>query len=224
MSWEGLERQDWHLWILAIPLMLFLGINLLSFMFPNVFWSRGEMALSTPQRAFFGFCVLLALALVYMLQRQATIRRLKRDLCKARSVAVEAEEAAILQAFASLPEVSQFRDLLAMEFRRAMQSNVRLAVVLLDVPNASRVTLGGIANFLRNLLRQGEKLYRVSGSAFGLILPGMQPKDAAAFAAQSEDRLGLHFTDFRVASTVIVYPEEAGGLAEFESLLRTVVH
>ena len=31
LSWEALERQDWHLWIPAILLVLVLGVSLLSF-------------------------------------------------------------------------------------------------------------------------------------------------------------------------------------------------
>ena len=60
-NWESLERQDWHLWILAVLLMFVLGVSLLSFMFPSVFWMGRETHLGAPERAFFGFCVLLAL-------------------------------------------------------------------------------------------------------------------------------------------------------------------
>ena len=89
LSWEALERQDWHLWILAVLLMFVLGVSLVSFMFPSAFWFREQLAMQAPQRAFLGFCVLLALVLVYMLQRQATVRRLKRQLFEARGRELE---------------------------------------------------------------------------------------------------------------------------------------
>ncbi len=125
-SWEALDRQDWHLWILAILLMFVLGVSLLSFMFPTAFWFREELALRAPQRAFLGFCVLLGLALVYMLQRQATVRRLRRQLFEARAAVVDAERKAAVQTFLNLPGMSQFRDAVAMEYRRASASSASL--------------------------------------------------------------------------------------------------
>ncbi len=82
------ERQDWHLWVQAKLLLFVLGVSLLSFMFPAAFWFEKELPVRGPQRAFLGFCFLLALVLVYMLQRQAAVRRLKRQLFEARLAAI----------------------------------------------------------------------------------------------------------------------------------------
>ena len=97
-SWERLERLDWHLWMLAILLIFVLGISLLSFMFPSTFWFGEELPVQRPQRAFFGFCVLLALVLVYLLQRQATIRRLKRQLFRSQAETIAARREAAIRA------------------------------------------------------------------------------------------------------------------------------
>src|SRR3989304_4821077 len=117
-DWETVERLDWHLWILAILLIFVLGISLLSFMFPGAFWVEREPVPQTTQRAFVGFCVLLALILVYLLQRQATVRRLKSQLFEAQAAAAAAEQDAASQTFLALPGLTQFRDALAMEYRR----------------------------------------------------------------------------------------------------------
>jgi hypothetical protein len=37
------------------------------------------------EQAFFGFCVLLVLILLYLFQKQANVRRLKRDLVEAQA-------------------------------------------------------------------------------------------------------------------------------------------
>ena len=87
LDWETIERLDWHLWILATLLIFVLGVSLLSFMFPTTFWMQQEPARDRSQQAFFGFCVLLALVLVYLLQRQAMVRQLKRQLYDARTAA-----------------------------------------------------------------------------------------------------------------------------------------
>ena len=114
LKWGTLERLDWHLWVLAILLIFVLGISLLTFMFPSVFWLGEQQSSPTSQRAFVGFSVLLALVLVYLLQRQATVRRLKRQLFEAQATAVAAERRAAIQSFQTLPGTGQFRDALAL--------------------------------------------------------------------------------------------------------------
>jgi GGDEF domain-containing protein len=223
MDWESLERQDWHLWILAVLLMFVLGVSLLSFMFPSVFWLNQGEAAATPERAFFGFCLLLALTLVYMLQRQAAVRRLKRSLYEAQGAASRAEQKLHLISLTSLPEVSQFRDSLAMEYRRASHAGDHLAVILMDLTAASEEDLGRIAHLLHGMLRPHETLFRVAARRLGIILPTMRPADASSFATQLTNQLRCLLPGEEVSSTVIVYPEQAGSLAELEGRLRTLV-
>ena len=222
-NWENLERQDWHLWIMAVLLLFILGISLLSFMFPSVFWLGRETSVAAPQRAFFGFCVLLGLTLVYMMQRQATIRRLRRSLYLAEVAATEAEQEVRLISLTSLPEVSQFRDSLAMEYRRASHAGDHLAVILFDLPGASTQRLGQAVHLLRQTLRPHEALFRISSQRFGLILPAMRSAEAAAFAAQLADRVRQALPGEEISSTVIVYPEQVGTLTELEGRVRALV-
>jgi len=204
--------------MLAILLIFVLGVSLLSFMFPSTFWFGEELAVARPQRAFFGFCVLLALVLVYLLQRQATIRRLKRQLFRSQAEAVEARRETAIRSFQTLPGMSQFRDTLAMEFRRASASNANLAVLSLIASNPTLEKLGQICNLLRALLRQGESLYRLSDTGIGLILPGLQLNTAASFVAQAEGLLGLPKGELGVR--MAAYPDHAESLAELEQQLR----
>jgi len=222
-DWESLERQDWHLWILAVLLMFVLGVSLLSFMFPSVFWLSPGQTGPTPERAFFGFCLLLALTLVYMLQRQAAVRRLKRSLYQAQVAAIAAEEKLHLISLTALPEVSQFRDSLAMEYRRASHAGDHLAVILVDLPAASEEDMGRTAHLLHGMLRPHEALFRVTARRLGIILPAMRPADASLFATQLTDQLRRLLPREDVSSTVIVYPEQAGSLTELEGRLRTLV-
>jgi len=217
-SWEKLERLDWHLWMLAILLIFVLGVSLLSFMFPSTFWLGEQLPLQGPQRAFFGFCVLLGLVLVYLLQRQATIRRLKRRLFQSQTETITARREAAIHSFQTLPGMSQFRDTLAMEFRRASASHANLAVLMIMASNATREKLGEISNVLRALLRQGESLYRLSDTGIGIILPGLELNKAASFIAQAESFLGLPKGALEV--TLTAYPDHAGSLTELEQRLR----
>lgn len=222
-NWQALERQDWHLWILAILLMLVMAVSLLIFMFPSVFWAQEQPAGHTPQRAFFGFCLLFALALVYMLQRQATVRRLRRSLYEAQAAAVAAEKEANLRGFEALPKVAQFHDSLAMEYLRASHTKGHLAVLLLQAANATLEDMGHVSGLLRGILRPGEALFRISGNALGAILPGTPPEAAAAFGTLVQDRAGSLRAEMPVSVTVGTYPEEIATVSEFERLLRDVV-
>ena len=80
VSWEGVDKLDWQLWVVAIALIFLLGAGVLSFMVPSVFWFGETLLLKAPQRAFYGFCVLLGLTLVYLLQIRMRLSTLRTAL------------------------------------------------------------------------------------------------------------------------------------------------
>jgi GGDEF domain-containing protein len=217
-SWETLDRQDWQLWILAIVLIVVFAGSLLVFMFPTVFWSVEGTEAVTPKRAFFGLCVLLVLTLAYLLQKQAKLRQLKRELVAAQTALAKAEREAAIESFKNLPSMSQFRDTLAMEFRRASTSGDDMAVLLFNASSISLEELGRMTHLLRSMLRQGETQYRISDKAIGVILPGMKLSNGASFAAQLEALSGVTRRDLEV--TITAYPEDVSSLAELERKLR----
>ena len=222
-SWIELERQDWHLWTLAMLLMFVLGISLLSFMFPSAYWFGSELAVKAPNRAFIGFCVLLALSLVYLLQRQSAMRRLKRQLFEARQAVTDAELRADLEAFLALPGVNQFRDGLAMDYRRATVAGAQLAVVLFHARTPSRESMGHLTSAVRLMLRRGETIARISDTSLGVILPGMAVSDATSFAFRVEEHVNAQDPEIDLLPIVTGYPQEAASLSELERPLRSLI-
>ena len=218
MSWEKLDRMDWQLWLLATLLIFVLGAGMLTFIFPSVFWLKEGLGVTAPERAFFGFCVLLALVLVYLVQKQAKVRQLRRELFDAQADLALAEREGAIQSFQTLPNVNQFRDALAMEYRRASTSGAHMSVVLFTAPSAPLETLGRMTRTMRALLRQGETLYRTSDQAVGVILPGMNLSSVASFAAQVGSLSRLSQKELEV--NITAYPEEASSLAALEANLR----
>lgn len=220
MNWEEADRLDWHLWILSFLLISVLGVSLLSFMFPSAFWmwTADGVAMNSSQRAFFGFCTMLGLTLIYLLQRQATVRRLKRQLFAAQVLVASSERTAAAEAFRNLPDTDQFRDTLAMEFRRAGSAGSSLAGVLMAAPNAGPEALGTLARKVRQSLRRGESMYRISNHALAIILPNMDLVDARAFAGQVEQSMNPGGVAFE--SRITAYPEEVDTLSELEIRLR----
>jgi GGDEF domain-containing protein len=220
-TWESLERQDWHLWILAGILLLVLGGSLVAFMFPAAFWFAQELPLRAAPRAVGGFCVLMLLAFAYMVQRQTTVRSLRRQLYVALMAAAETERQRFESVVETLPGLSQFRDSLAMEYRRASTSGAPLSVALLDLPCSTAEERGRAAEMIRYLLRSGEGLFSLPGELFGLILPNMAVHHANGFASQAVVKLTAAFPALQVNTTVNTYPDQAGSLSELESVLRS---
>jgi len=216
-QWQELERRDWQLWLLAIFLLVILGFGLLTFMFPSAFWANSDPA-SLPQKAFVGFSALYGLAIVYMLQRQAEIRRLRQQLFDAQAAIAEAEHTATEQMLRALPDSGPFRDALAMEYRRASSSGHALTAVVLALPRERKQDVGRLARHLCSAIRPGESLYRITDSAFGLILPKMDPRDVAAVIARAQSASGV--PEGLLETNIVSYPMEAGSLSEMEKRLR----
>lgn len=218
MDWETVDRLDWHLWILSILLIFVLGISLLSFMFPSVFWTAENNLLDSSQRAFFGFCTLMGLTLIYLLQRQATVRQLRRRLYSAQAALTETRRRADEEAFTNLPGTDQFRDALAMEYRRASKSQQPLGAAVISFPRNSLALAGRLAKHLGATLRTGESMYRISDCGLGVILPRMASNEVAALMAQMEraSEMPSGLMDVQVVS----YPNDAASLAEMEAKLR----
>ncbi len=219
--WQAADRQDWHLWVLAFLLMFVLGVSLLGFMFPSAFWHGEDFALKAPHRAFLGFCVLLGLALVYMLQRQREVRRLKDELFRALAAAAEAERKAYLLAFSSQPGMNQFQDSLSMDFKRASAAGTKLATTLFDLGSRTPEEMGRIITQLRGMLRRGESLFRLSNTTLGAIFPDMSPADANSFACQAQESLRVSFPSLTINATTTCYPQEVGSYSEMQAALKS---
>jgi hypothetical protein len=217
-SFESVERQDWHLWLLSTLMIFLLGVSLLSFMFPTVFWSQDGFVLQAPQRAFAGFCVLLMLLLTYLAQRQSTVRRLRRQVFEARAMVLELERHGKLLMFQALPGSSQFEDMLAMEYRRAATSNTPLAVVLLPFPKTIIEQVGRAASLIHPMLRKGEHLFRLSDRELATIHPGMSSAAATDF---SQHLNRLIATETAMPEPVVVsYPEGVASLSGIKREIR----
>lgn len=220
LTWDELDRIDWHLWVLAVLLMLVLGIALLSFMFPMAFWFGEELPVRAPQRAVLGFCVLLSLALAYMIEREVIVRRLKRQLFHAVAAVYEAEIRATTQVFLGLPNIEEFRDMLAMGLRRASTSNEPLGVLLLAAGDPAEAQMGHAACLLIGMLRHGQTLFRVSPNSLAVILPGVALSSTKSLAAKALELLTKQMPDRSVTVISSVYPDEASTLFEMEHRLK----
>jgi GGDEF domain-containing protein len=222
-SWNNLERQDWHLWLLAMLFILILGISLLSLMFPVVYWGGELHSNPVNQRiAFYGFSTLLSLMLVYVLQRQADIRQLKRQVFEAKTETQEEETKGLVRGFLALPNRRHFRDALAMELRRASTMERPLVVAMFQVRNLPQEEMGQAATLFSSLLHYDETVARVSDHTLGIIFPETELVEATTIVQRVRDYVLARRQTAQIKTKIIPYPQDAETLAELEIPFRGI--
>ena len=183
MSWDRIDRLDWQLWVLAILLIIVSDVGLLSFMFPPVFWIGEGMPLLKPERIFWGLCVLLGLALAYLLQRQTKLRRLKRELViEYNRREEELIHDALYDPLTHLPNRELLLDRIRLSLSRAKRSKeYQFAVIFLDLDRFKIVNdsmgqwvgnqvLVEVGRRLQRCLRAEDRIARLGADEFGILL------------------------------------------------------
>ncbi len=183
-SWASIERRDWHLWLVAFLLIFVLGLGLLSFMFPAAFWERGGIV-QAPDRAFYGFSLLLVLTLAYLFQKESKLRELKR---------LQWEERLVHNAFhdplTDLPNRLLFLDRLGLCVSRAKRnSDYLFAVLYMDLDRFKMVNdsmghalgdqlLVEVGRRLQTSLRDTDTVSRLGGDEFAVLMDDIRhPND-----------------------------------------------
>jgi GGDEF domain-containing protein len=224
---ENLDRRETQLILLACLAIVVLAAGLALFMYPVVFSQTAAAPTRTMSAAFIGFCVLAILLAVYLVNRQATIRRLRQQLGEERRRSSEALRQASADLLATLANFSSFQDQLAMEYRRASAGQQNLSVLViatkvheaLSEPSVSMSVLGDAAKAISRKLRKEDSLYILTYGHFGIILPAVDSQAAKRVAARMSEGL----TDaagannrFSIQVHAISYPEQASSAHDLE--------
>lgn len=229
-----IDRREWHLWLLAIAVILVLGLGMALLMYPTAFSSPLILTGITMRKAFFGFCTLTILLMGYLLDRQLVIRQLRRQLSEeqARNVAIRHQASAEL--LETLPGFGHFQDRLAMEFRRANTTHQPLSMLIISLipshvlsdPNEIDASFGDAAKAVVRRLRREDSIYLFRPGVFGIVLPGTNGNDAYRVS----DRLAEGLRDASGASDrfafdlrVVNYPEHTASAREMEEVARSFV-
>jgi GGDEF domain-containing protein len=176
---------------------------------------------------FFGFCVLSILLTVCLVDRQATIRCLRRQIGEERSRSAKVLRQANADLLETVANFSLFQDQLLMEVQRASAGKRNLSILVvtttvhedLSEPNLTRPVLGNVVKAISRKLREQDSIYILTPGQFGVILPGV---DALA-AKRVSTRLGEGLTDTAGASNrfsfridAISYPEQTSSAHDLE--------
>ena len=222
-----LERREYHLSLFASLAIIVLAAGLALLMYPAVFANHDPSAPKTPQIAFFGFCTLSCLLAAYIVNRQFTIQRLRRQIAVDRKRASEALERASADVLDTMPNFATFEDRLAMEFRRALVADLKLSVLVVAVnltPSASEsghgtAALGDAAKAISRKLREQDSIYILSPGFFGVILPDVDQKTAQRVSTRLSEGLSdaagaSDRYSFKINS--ISYPEQTSSAHDLE--------
>ena len=225
-----LERRETQLWVLALALMTVMAVGLAWLMYPAVFYSDIPFSKVTQQRAFLGFCALTVLGIGYLVERQITVRSLRRRLLEEQRRNVELRTQASSNLLGSLPGRNQFRDQLAMEFRRSETTHDPLAVLTVGLSPSRRLTareemtvaFGDAAKAAIRRLRQEDSIYHLHSGGFAMILPAASRVQACRVA----DRISEGLRDASGASDrygfdvrVFNYPDHTVSVSELEQMV-----
>jgi len=226
-----LERREWELWLLALAMVFVLAAGVALLMYPMVFSRPVPFSVPAMRRIFFSYCALSALFVIYLVSRQRVIRQLRRQLTAELHRNALLRQKASLDLLDSLPQFNRFQDRLAMDFRRALNSQQPLSFLIARLkPSGHSATqteidtaFGDAANALIRRLRADDSIYIFQGSIFGILLPAT----SASEAQQMSDRLGEALTDasgvahrFSFQLQLLNYPEHAKSARELEEAAR----
>lgn len=224
---ENLDRREMQLILLACSAIIVLAAGLALFMYPVVFSQTALAPARTMSAAFIGFCALSVLLAVYLVDRQATIRRLRRELGEERRRSSEALKQASADLLATLANFNSFQDQLAMEYRRAAAGKQNLSVLVIATtvhealaePSLAMSVLGDAAKAISRKLRQEDSIYILAHGHFGVILPAVDANSAKRVSARVleglTDAAGAN-NRFSIQVHAISYPEQASSAHDLE--------
>jgi GGDEF domain-containing protein len=227
MPSRSLERREMQLILFACSAIIVLAGGLALFMYPVVLSQTGLAPNRTMSIAFFSFCVLSILLIVYILDRQATIGRLRQQIGEERRKAAEALKQSSTELLEALPNFSSFQDQLSMEYRRNAAAKQNLSVLVittrvqqgLSEPGLSVSFLGDAAKAISRKLCEEDNIYLLAYGHFGVILPGLDTLAAQRVCARLieglTDAAGVN-NRFSFRVDAISYPEQASSARDLE--------
>lgn len=206
---DELDRRELQLTLLACSTILILGTGLALLMYPLVFARSNAAGNLMVRNAFYGFCGLSGLLAMYLVDRQVTILRLRRQLAEDRRRAAESKIEASAELLNAIPNLGSFKDRLAMEYRRAASSGQVLSVLVITVQLPEEIAatpmaisrLSDAAKAISRRLRGQDSIYVLKPCCFVTILPSVTP----AIAERISERIGEGLADAAGATNRFSY-------------------
>jgi GGDEF domain-containing protein len=166
--------------------------------------------------------------------RQVTILQLRREVADAGNRAAESRIEASAELLNAIPNISSFKDRLAMEYRRALAANQVLSVLVItlllpeDVSSTPMAIslLSDAAKAISRKLRGQDSLYVLRPHCFGTILPTV----TRPIAERISDRVAEGLSDaagatnrFEYKINIVNWPANASSAHELQEAVLTLL-
>lgn len=227
-----IERRDAELWIIAIVMIGILTGGMALLMYFSSHWSPVLPRGVSLREIIFSFCVLSLLLVAYLVERQLTVRHLRRQLREERTRTATLLGQASADLLETLPDFEQFRTRLQTEFSSATTFQQPLSLVLtviipsqqvLESGETSRVIADAVKGTVR-MLRGEDRVYLLARGVFGILLPGILEEDADRVAERLRERLldasGAN-NRFAYKVHVINYPRHVASISEIDDFIES---
>lgn len=216
---DNLEHRELHLSIFVAVTVMVLAVGTGVLMYPVVFphQAPGDRTLRI---AFFGYCALCVLLVIYVWDRHNTIREMRREMAEGRRQIAETRRQASVELLRTMPNLSSFQDRLPMEFRRMATTMEKLSIVVITVkfpadhssPSEMSSALGDAAKVIARKMREQDSIYILAPACFGVVLPGVDLSNAERVCARVSEGLadaaGANHR-FQFELKVVNYPAHA---------------
>jgi GGDEF domain-containing protein len=229
---ENLEHSEMQLSVFVAVTVMVLAVGMAVLMYPVVF-SHQTPGDRTMRVAFWGFCGLCVLLTIYLWDRHATIRRLRRQMAEGRRQIVETRRQASVELLKTMPNLGSFQDRLPMEFRRMATTTQKLSILVINIkfpaehssPSETASALGDAAKVISRRMREEDSIYILAPACFGAVLPGVDLSNAERVLARVNEGLADAAgasRRFEFELKVVNYPDHASSAHELEQAVSNL--
>jgi GGDEF domain-containing protein len=228
---DRLDRRGLQLTVFSAVFVLVLAGGLAAFMYPLVFLhpDGNEWELRV---AFFGFCAITILFVIYLFDRQRSFHKIKDQLLSELERNVELQIQASTDQLKSMPDQNHFWDRLTMEFRRALSMEKTLSLVIVKVKpgakaslNDQNAALSDAAKSMSKWLRPTDSIYRLANDLFGIVLPETDTLNAKRIAFRLQEELQAVRSHYGASFDLTShnYPDHVKSSHEFEDIVKSML-
>jgi diguanylate cyclase (GGDEF)-like protein len=182
-----LESQKRELWILVIFAGAVLLLGVLSFFFPQRFWSSDPLHIIISPQVLFVIMVAMVLAALVFVRRELEVRRLQLANVHQYMSSQEEQAAGMIDAVTNVFTRAVLHDLLTSEISRAERTGRSLALIMCDLDNFKQINdryghlmgdymLSQVATILKSCVRGSDYVVRYGGDEFLILLPETDEK------------------------------------------------
>lgn len=231
---KSVEKRDFQLAVFSLSIIAVMIAGLAVLMYPTVDSHPIIFSARTLKIFFFGFCGLSVLLLGYLIDRQITVRKLRREIRQAEERYRELHRQVGKDLLDTLSGMSHFQDRLTMEFRRAVNARDTLSIMVIrlkinpNITNPAEATAakGDAVKAILRKLRREDSLYNFAEGAFGVMLPGVNVQNARIVSGRITEGLqdvSGAIDRFSHDIKIFNYPQHAATASELEKAVRALL-